>query len=112
MSVGPNLRPRILLSDERVIGRHCAVIVQTENLSGQRVKLLGQLSLSRVSRCYIKLAVGPKSQTAPSVKLRRRNIFDNDFAIGKAGGRLAITHYAHELAAGIIGVRKIEQMIR
>src|SRR5258708_7893257 len=101
MTVGPNLRPDILLARKGIIGRHRTVIVQTQNFSCQGVEFLRQLALRCVTRRDVELAVGSKSQTATSVKLRRRNVLDNDFPIGESGRCFAITHYPDELAAGI-----------
>src|SRR5437016_5015414 len=111
MSVGPNLRPGIRFADKRIIRRHRAVVVHPQNLSRQRVQLLRQLALRGIARRNIKLAVGSKTQAASRMKLRCRNVFDNDFAISEASRRLTITNYAHELAAGVVSIRKIEQMI-
>src|SRR6185295_5534640 len=49
MTKRPDLRPRVLLAHERIVLRHCAVVVQTKCLAGQRVELLGQLALSGVA---------------------------------------------------------------
>src|SRR5213593_3500322 len=49
ISICPDLGPRALLVDERIILRHRTVVIQTEYLSCKRVELLCQFPLGRIS---------------------------------------------------------------
>src|SRR5260370_23308297 len=77
ISVSPYLRPRVRASDKRIVARHAAVVVQTQSFSSQRIQLLRQFALRRVSRRYVKFAVGPAPQTTSAVQIPRRNPFDD-----------------------------------
>ena len=46
------------------------------------------------------------------MKLRRGNAFNDDLSIDKTGRRFAITHNPHPGCVVIVGVRKIEPVIR
>ena len=72
-AVGPNLRSRIGLTGEWIVGRDRAVVVETQNLAGNRIELLGEFAIGRIAGRYVKLAIWSKPQTAPRVKLRGGN---------------------------------------
>ena len=108
ISVSPNLRPRISLSDEGVVAGHGAVIIQAQRLAGQRIEFLRQLALGGIAGGYVKLAVRSKSQTTAGVQVRRRNVFDDHFAISETVRRFAITHHSNILiAAFVVGIGEI-----
>ena len=113
ISVSPYLRPRVRSPDKGIVARHRAVIIQAQSLTGERVEFLRQLALRRIARRDVKLAVGPETQATPGVQVRRGNVFDDYLAISEAAGPLAIARHTHALAvAALVGIRKIEQMIR
>src|SRR5262249_53061086 len=109
MTVGPDLRPRILLTDERIVLRHSAVVVQSQSFAGERVELLGQLALRRVAGGDVELAVGSETNTTTGMKLRGRNVFDDHLAIDKTFRCLAIARDPH-LVSGV-RIRQVNEMI-
>ena len=47
------------------------------------------------------------------MEIRRRNVFDDHFAIGETTRRFAIAHHPHVLIAPVaVGIRKIQPVIR
>src|SRR5581483_209549 len=46
------------------------------------------------------------------MKLRRWDAFDDHFAIDYSARRFPITNHTHLLAAGVVGIREIKQMVR
>src|SRR4029450_3201975 len=54
-AVGPNLRASIRTTPEWIIIRHSAIVIQTQNLSTQRIQLLSNLPVSRVADGHVKL---------------------------------------------------------
>src|SRR5204863_191353 len=56
-AVSPNLWPRIRPAQERIVTGHGPIVVQTENFSAQRIQLLRDLSIGRVTGRDVKLAV-------------------------------------------------------
>src|SRR5262244_2852794 len=81
MTKGPDLGPRVLLAHEWIVLWDRAVIVQTKRLSGERIKLLCQLALRRVSGRDVEFSIRTKTNATTGVKLCRRQIFNDHFAI-------------------------------
>src|SRR4051812_36865205 len=75
MPVRVDFRTRTLLPDEWIVRRHSAVVVEAQNFSAERIKLLCDCSVGRVSGRDVELAVGAEAQARSRVKLRRRNPF-------------------------------------
>src|SRR5689334_2917280 len=111
MTVRPNLGPRVLLAHERIVLRHSAVVVQTKRLAGERIELLGQLAMRCVSGRDVEFSIRTKLHATTSMKLRRRQIFDDHFTIDEPLGRLAITHDAHFRPPTRIRIRQVNKMI-
>src|SRR6185436_9227416 len=107
MTQRPDLRSRIRLSNKRVVLRHCPIVIQPQRLAAERIKLLRNLATRRVSSRHIQLPVWPKPNPAARMKLRCRNILDNDFAIDEPFRRFAHTHYT----TARVRVRKINKPI-
>src|SRR5688500_20172277 len=55
MTNGPDFRTRVALTNKRVIGWNCSVIIQSQCFAGQRIEFLRQWSFSRVSSSYVKI---------------------------------------------------------
>src|SRR5207302_9894274 len=102
---------RSLLTDKWIFFGYGSVIIQPQNFSGERIKLLRQFTISCIARRDVKLSVRPKSQTTSGVELRSGNVFDNDLAIDEAGRRLAIANYANQLPVRIVRIRQIQKVI-
>src|ERR1041385_1581370 len=105
--VGPNFRPCIAAVYKRIVCRDSTVIVQPENFSGQRRKLLRQITTRRIARSDVQFSIRSESQATSRMVLRGRNALNNNFAIDKSVRRLAITNYANELVFTVIHVGKI-----
>src|SRR5690348_2540722 len=95
MTVGPDLRPRVLLSDERIVLRHAAVVVQAQRLAAERIESLRDLAARGVARGDVEFAVWTKTNTTARVKLCRGNVLDDHRRIDQAVRRFAIARYAH-----------------
>src|SRR4051812_17515908 len=110
-AIGPDFGSRISLTDERIIFGHTSVVVHAQNFSGQRIHLLRLLPIGGVARRDVERAVRTESQPAAGMKLGRRDAFDNDFSICQARRRLLVSDHANLLAALVVSVRKIKQVI-
>src|ERR1700752_2932108 len=73
MTVGPDFGTCVLLSDERIVRRNRAVVVQPQRFGGGRIETLGQFTLGRVAGRDVELAVWTKANTTTRVILRGRN---------------------------------------
>src|ERR1043165_295352 len=112
IAIDPNLRPRVFASDEGIVLWNCAVIIQPQYFPAERIQSLRNLFLRRLARCDVELRVRSKAQTASGMKLRRRDVLDNNFAVGQTVSCLAVAHDAVALAvAAIISVAEVELMI-
>src|SRR5450432_4416024 len=76
MAIRPDFRPRILLTNERIVGRHGAVIIEPQRFAGERIKLLRQRPIGGVPSRDVELAVWSEAYSAAGMKLGGRNPFD------------------------------------
>src|SRR5205085_6763660 len=83
VAVRPDFGPRVLLTDERVVGRHGAVVVESQNFSAERVEALRDLARGGVARRDVELAVGAEAQTRAGVELRGGDVFDYQLAVSE-----------------------------
>ena len=95
MTVGPDLRPRILLANERIVLRHSAVVVQAQRFSGKRVELLCEFAPGRIAGCDVEFSIRTKTNATAGVKLRRRQVFNDHFAIHETFRSLAVTDHTN-----------------
>ena len=64
MAVRPDLRSCLFLSNKRIVRRHCAVVVQPQSFTRERIKSLRQLTAGGVAGRDVELAVRSKTHTA------------------------------------------------
>src|SRR6185369_14012955 len=111
MTERPDLRAHVLLAHERIVLWNCPVVIQTQCFSGERVELLGQCSLRRISSRDVEFSIRTKTNATTRVKLRSRQVFDDHFTIDESLGRFTITHDSHFCAATRIRVRQVNKMV-
>src|SRR5437764_11521348 len=63
VAVSPYFGARIFLSDERIVLRNSAVVVQAQDFAAERVESLCNLFLCRFARRDVEFAVGAEAQT-------------------------------------------------
>src|SRR5205085_9342689 len=102
IAVSPDFGARIFLSDERIVLRNRAVVVQAQDFAAERIESLRNLFLCRFAGGDVELAIGAETQATSGMKLRRRNVFDNCRSICQTVARLTIARDAITLAVAAI----------